>query len=98
MRILTWVWHHDLEWDILTLVPNNSECLVCLWQNGMAECLSEGHHMSKISEGWTAFKTTGTVEFLVDPPLVGSALDLHLSVCVCVRVCVCVCVSLCVCG
>ena len=29
--------------------------------------------------------------FLADPPLVGSALDLHLSVCVCVHPCVCVC-------
>ena len=26
--------------------------------------------------------------FLADPPLVGSALDLHLSVCLCVCVCV----------
>ena len=27
--------------------------------------------------------------FLADPPLVGPALDLHLSVCLCVFLCVC---------
>ena len=93
-------WRHS--WDFDTQFPNNYEFLyvsVCWLATSLVKLDKYGvistyrwDIFSKFfgdTPGMLALIQNSEISvFLADPPLVGSALDLHLSVCVCVCVCV----------